>query len=68
MAGVGSGSTGPTWAVLEVWVWERAQTLIEGILDEGDEPTEMDVFNIRTRLYQVELDPAAAEELARLRT
>ena len=34
---------------------------------DGDEPTEMDLFIVRTRLYQAELDPAAVEETARLR-
>ena len=34
IAGVGSGSTGPTWEVLEGWVRERAQALIQGILEE----------------------------------
>ena len=34
MAGVGSESTGPTWEVLEGWVWERVQALIQGILEE----------------------------------
>ena len=33
-----------------------------------DEPTEMDLFIVRTRLYQAELDPAGAEETGRLRT
>ena len=33
-AGVGSESTGPTWEVLEAWVRERAQALIQGILEE----------------------------------
>ena len=34
----------------------------------ADEPTAMDLFIVRTRLYQAELDPAAAAETARLRT
>ena len=34
MAGVGSEPTGPTWEVLEAWVRERAQALIQGILEE----------------------------------
>ena len=34
MAGVGSESTGPTWEVLEAWVRERAQALIQSILEE----------------------------------
>ena len=40
---------------------------VQEIVD-ADEPTEMDLFIVRTRLYQVELDPAAAAESARLRT
>ena len=40
---------------------------VQEIVD-GDEPTEMNLFIVRTRLYQAELDPAAAEEGARLRT
>ena len=34
MAGVGSESTGPTWEVLEAWVRERAQALIQRVLKE----------------------------------
>ncbi len=34
MAGVGSESAGPTWEVLEGWVRERAEALIQGILEE----------------------------------
>ena len=33
-----------------------------------DDPTAMDLFIVRTRLYQAELDPAGAEETGRLRT
>ncbi len=40
---------------------------VQEIVDR-DEPTEMDLFIVRTRLYQTELDPAAAEEAGRLRT
>ena len=39
---------------------------VQEIVD-GDEPTEMNLFIVRTRLYQAELDPAAAEEAGRLR-
>ena len=35
---------------------------------DGDEPTEMNLFIVRTRLYQAELDPAADDEAGRLRT
>ena len=34
IAGVGSESTGPRWEVLEGWVRERAQALIQSILEE----------------------------------
>ena len=34
MARVGSESTGPMWEVLEAWVRERAQALIQRILEE----------------------------------
>ena len=40
---------------------------VQEILD-GDEPTETDLSIVRTRLYQMELDPAAHEETERLRT
>ena len=40
---------------------------VQEIVD-ADEPTEMNRFIVRTRLYQAELDPAAAEEAGRLRT
>ena len=40
---------------------------VQEIVD-GDEPTETDLFIVRTRLYQAELDPAAAEEAGCLRT
>ena len=39
-----------------------------GELVDGDEPTEMNLFNVRTRFYQAGLDPAAAEEPGRPRT
>ena len=34
----------------------------------GNEPTELDVFVVRTRLWQAELDPDAVDEAGRLRT
>ena len=34
---------------------------------DGGEPTEMNLFIVRSRLYQAELDPTAAEEAERLR-
>ena len=34
MGGVGSESTGPTWEVLEAWVRERAQALIQRVVEE----------------------------------
>ncbi|MCE2465667.1 MAG: SDR family NAD(P)-dependent oxidoreductase [Dehalococcoidia bacterium] len=34
---------------------------------DRDEPTEMDIFIVRTRLYQAELDPAANQEAGQLR-
>ena len=40
---------------------------VQEIVDK-DEPTEMNLFIVRTRLYQAELDPAEAEEAGRLRT
>ena len=40
---------------------------VQEIVD-GDEPTEMNLFIVRTRLYQAEFDPAATEEAGRLRT
>ena len=40
---------------------------VQEIVD-GDEPTEMDLFIVRTRFYQAELDPAAAGEAGRLWT
>ena len=38
------------------------------ILDRETPPDDLDRFVIRSRLYQAELDPTAAEEAARLRT
>jgi len=40
---------------------------VRGILERDAPPDEMDVFVIRSRLYQAELDPAASEETDRLR-
>ena len=40
---------------------------VQKIVD-GNEPTEMNIFIVHTRLYQAELDPAAIEEAGRLRT
>ena len=40
---------------------------VGGILERDAPPDEMDVFVIRSRLYQAELDPSAAEEADRLR-
>ena len=40
---------------------------VQEIVD-GDEPTEMNLLIVRTRLYQAELVSAAAEEAGRLRT
>ena len=34
---------------------------------DGGEPTDMNVFIVRSRLYQMELDPTAADETERLR-
>ena len=39
---------------------------VQEIVD-GGEPTEMNLFIVRSRLYQVELDPSAAGEAERLR-
>ena len=76
--GVKSGGLFSTWALSK----EYGLTDVDGgrpdwgtffprkvqeIVD-GDEPTEMNIFIVRTRLYQAELDPAAAEEAGRLRT
>ena len=35
---------------------------------DRDEPTEMDIFIVRTRLYQAELDPASNQEAGQLRS
>ena len=40
---------------------------VRGILERDAAPDEMDVFVIRSRLYQAELDPSASEEADRLR-
>ena len=40
---------------------------VQEIVD-GDEPTEMNIFIVHTRLYQAELDPAAIEEAGCRRT
>ena len=40
---------------------------VQGILDRDTLPDEMDVFVVRSRLYQAELDPSAADEAERLR-
>ena len=39
----------------------------QGILERDTPPDEMDLFVVRSRLYQAELDPSAAEEVERLR-
>ena len=40
---------------------------VREILEQEKPPDEMDLFVVRSRLYQAELDPSAAEEAARLR-
>ena len=40
---------------------------VRGILERDAPPDELDVFVIRSRLYQAELDPSASEEADRLR-
>ena len=40
---------------------------VREILERETPPDEMDLFVIRSRLYQAELDPSAAQEAARLR-
>ncbi|MXX68002.1 MAG: SDR family NAD(P)-dependent oxidoreductase [Gemmatimonadales bacterium] len=40
---------------------------VEEILERDAPPNEMDVFVIRSRLYQAELDPSASDEADRLR-
>ncbi len=40
---------------------------VQGILARDTPPDEMDLFVVRNRLYQAELDPSAAEEAERLR-
>ena len=41
---------------------------VRGILERDAAPDEMDVFVVRSRLYQAELDPSAAAEAGRLRS
>ena len=41
---------------------------VRGILERDAPPDEMDVFVVRSRLYQAELDPSAGDEAERLRT
>ena len=40
---------------------------VREIIEQETPPDEMDLFVVRSRLYQAELDPSAAEEAARLR-
>ncbi len=40
---------------------------VQEIVNGDEEPTEMNLFIVRSRLYQAELDPAAGEEVGRLR-
>ena len=39
LAEVGSESTGPTWEMLEGWLGEGAQELIQGVLEEAESGT-----------------------------
>ena len=39
IAEVGSESTGPTWEMLEGWLGEGTQELIQGILEEAESGT-----------------------------
>ena len=41
---------------------------VQEIVERNAPPDEMDVFVVRSRLYQVELDPSLATDAARLRT
>ncbi|WP_428277521.1 SDR family oxidoreductase [Candidatus Palauibacter sp.] len=41
---------------------------VRGIVERDAPPDEMDVFVVRSRLYQAELDPSAEDEAERLRT
>ena len=50
----------PDWSS---FLWRKVQE----ILERGTPPDEMDRFVVRSRLYQAELDPSAAEEAERLR-
>ena len=47
--------------------WTFFPRKVQEIVD-GDEPTEMNIFIVHTRLYQAELDPAAIVEAGCLRT
>ncbi len=40
---------------------------VEQLIERDTPPDEMDRFVVRSRLYQAEVDPSAAEESARLR-
>ncbi len=40
---------------------------VKDIVERNTQPEEMDLFVVRTRLYQAELDPSAAAETERLR-
>ena len=40
---------------------------VQEILDRETPPDDLDRFVVRNRLYQVELDPSAVDEAARLR-
>ena len=40
---------------------------IQEILDHVASPDEMDLYNVRARMNQIELDPAAEEECRRMR-
>ncbi len=40
---------------------------VRGVLERDAPPDEMDVFVVRSRLYQAELDPSAGDEAERLR-
>jgi len=43
------------------------QRKVEAVLDRDTPPGDFDVFVVRSRLYQAELDPSAAREVERLR-
>ena len=40
---------------------------VQGILTRDAPPDEMDLYNVRARMNQIELDPAAEEECRRMR-